>query len=128
MKTRILYDHQAFTMQKYGGVSRCFVELIKNLPYGLEASIALYKSDNVYVKDLMKVRSQETVIDRLLNNHYFKGAWRLQLLLKQYREYCVDENEKYSIERLKKWDGICRILLSLVFQSSIFHFYLRETP
>ena len=102
MKTRILYDHQAFTMQKYGGVSRCFVELFKNLPNGLEASIALYKSDNVYVKDLMKVYSQETVIDRLLNNHYFKGAWRLQLLLKQYREYRVDKNEKYSIERLKK--------------------------
>ena len=102
MNTRILYDHQAFTMQKYGGVSRCFVELFKNLPNGIEASIALYKSDNVYVKDLMKVRSQETVIDRLLNNHDFKGAWRLQLLLKQFRESRVDKNEKYSIERLKK--------------------------
>ena len=99
---RILYDHQAFTMQKYGGVSRCFVELYKNMPYGVEPSIALYQSDNVYVKDIIKVRSQETMFDRILDKGNFIGKWRIQLLLKQYRENRTDKNISFSVDILKK--------------------------
>ena len=31
MNTRIVFDHQAFTMQNYGGISRYFVKLAESL-------------------------------------------------------------------------------------------------
>ena len=99
---KILYDHQAFAMQKYGGVSRCFVELYKNLPIGVDPCIALYKSDNVYVKDIMNMRPQETVFDRIINKINFKGKWRVQLMHKQFRENRPDKNINHSINMLKK--------------------------
>ena len=39
---RILFDSQAFTMQTHGGISRCFVELYKNLPKDIEARFSVY--------------------------------------------------------------------------------------
>ena len=48
---KILYDHQAFTMQTHGGVTRCFAELISNLPNDISAVIAVKESNNVYLKE-----------------------------------------------------------------------------
>ena len=48
---KILYDHQAFTMQTHGGVTRCFAELISNLPDDISSVIAVKESDNVYLKE-----------------------------------------------------------------------------
>ena len=99
---RILYDHQAFAMQKYGGISRCFVELYKNLPPDVEASISLCKSDNAYVKEILDVQPKDTRLDLFLNNHQFKGKWYVQMMLNRYREHHADKNVKHSIEILKK--------------------------
>ena len=101
---KILYDHQAFAMQKYGGVSRCFVELYKNMPLEIDASISLCKSDNVYVKEIMEVRPKDTWIDHFLNNHNFKGKWHVQTVLNQYRERRTDENVRHSVALLKQGD------------------------
>lgn len=46
---KILFDHQIFSIQKYGGASRYFCELIKNLPEGTWDTSARY-SVNEYVK------------------------------------------------------------------------------
>ena len=43
---KVLIDHQAFSMQKYGGISRIFAELIK----GLE--------DKFYPKNLLIIITQ----------------------------------------------------------------------
>lgn len=48
---RVLYDYQAFEMQKYGGISNCFVKLIENLPKEIDYSIAIKESDNIHLKD-----------------------------------------------------------------------------
>lgn len=48
---KILYDYQAFYMQKFGGVSNCFVKLIENLPDGYDYDIALLESDNIHLKE-----------------------------------------------------------------------------
>lgn len=48
---KILYDYQAFTLQKIGGVSRYNIELMKNLPFGCNYSIPPCFSDNVYLKE-----------------------------------------------------------------------------
>lgn len=101
---RTLYDHQAFTIQKYGGISRCFVELYKNMPIYVEPSISLCRSDNVYVKEIMSVPPKETKIDRFLNSHEFKGKWYIQMILNRHREHSKDWNIKHSINLLKQGD------------------------
>lgn len=49
---KILYDHQAFVMQRYGGVSRCFTELYAHMPQGVQAQFSLLESDNAYCSEL----------------------------------------------------------------------------
>lgn len=46
---KILYDHQMFSMQKFGGVTRYFADLIFNLPEGFEKEIAMQYSENHYI-------------------------------------------------------------------------------
>ena len=48
---KVLYDHQAFTFQRFGGVSKCFCELISNMPNNVEAIIAVKESDNVHLRE-----------------------------------------------------------------------------
>ena len=47
---RVLFDHQAFSMQSHGGVSRCFAELYRYLPESVEAYISVKETDNVYLR------------------------------------------------------------------------------
>ncbi len=47
---KILYDHQTFTIQKYGGISRYFYEIIKRINKSDNTSISLLFSDNEYIK------------------------------------------------------------------------------
>lgn len=46
---KVLFDHQIFSIQKYGGASRYFCELLRNLPQGTWGTSARY-SVNEYVK------------------------------------------------------------------------------
>ena len=48
---KILYDHQAFQMQYFGGVSKCFCELISHLPDGVQAQISIAQSNNVHLRE-----------------------------------------------------------------------------
>lgn len=69
---KILYDHQVFSFQKYGGVSRYFSMILK----GFSAKLPLVISDNYYIKNNKK-----------LNFFYFsakfKGKIRLFSLLNE---------------------------------------------
>lgn len=48
---RVLYDHQGFTIQQYGGISRYFYELINHLMIypDVSASVSLNVSNNRYI-------------------------------------------------------------------------------
>ena len=48
---KILYDYQAFSWQEFGGVSNCFVQLIKNLPSDVNVDLAIRETDNVHILD-----------------------------------------------------------------------------
>jgi glycosyltransferase involved in cell wall biosynthesis len=52
---KILYDHQMFSLQKYGGITKYFCELIKNMPKGYEYKLSLLFSDNQHLKDAQKI-------------------------------------------------------------------------
>lgn len=45
---RVLYDHQIFSSQKYGGVSKYFAEIINVLNKDIDISIAAWLSNNEY--------------------------------------------------------------------------------
>ncbi|MDO4931324.1 MAG: glycosyltransferase family 1 protein [Prevotellaceae bacterium] len=49
---KILYDSQGFDMQRHGGVSRCFVELSKHLPSGINAVFSVVETNNVYLNNI----------------------------------------------------------------------------
>jgi glycosyltransferase involved in cell wall biosynthesis len=74
---KILYDHQIFALQKYGGVSRYFYELIKELNklQEVDTSTSLIFSDNHYVSstDIIKHTS-------FFSNSEFKGKERFMNL------------------------------------------------
>ena len=103
---RILFDHQIFTLQTHGGISRCFVELYKHLPKEVEARISLHESDNAYVKDMEGVRPKGYKYDHFMCTRHFLGKGHLHLWLDKFRKhkYYPDYNRNYSIELLKSGD------------------------
>lgn len=56
---KVLYDHQIFTWQRYGGISRYFYEIMRNLPPQIKIKNSTILSDNYYIKnnDIIKHHS-----------------------------------------------------------------------
>jgi len=48
---KVLYDFQAFNMQRFGGISNCFVQLMSHLPNDIEAMVGLKGSSNIHLKN-----------------------------------------------------------------------------
>lgn len=49
---KVLYDYQAFNMQRVGGISRYFSLLINELPQlGIQTQLPIIGSENLYIKD-----------------------------------------------------------------------------
>ena len=70
---KIQYDHQIFTQQKYGGISRYFFELIKRFD-GNEDSckVATMFSENAYYN-----KEVNPNLNRILPDSHFKGKERI---------------------------------------------------
>jgi glycosyltransferase involved in cell wall biosynthesis len=66
---KILFDHQMFSLQKYGGVSRYFAGLNKgiNALAGYTSKIAVLYSENEYLKD------HSPVLNNVLGHQLFLG-------------------------------------------------------
>lgn len=75
---KILYDHQCYTYQDYGGVSRYFTELIRNLKQNnlAQTEIAIRYSNNQYLNSSKEISSKP-----FLRNYQFKGKKLLLDLL-----------------------------------------------
>ena len=103
---RILFDYQAFTMQSHGGVSRCFAELYKHLPWGVKAEFAIKESDNVYIKGMEGVMPAHDKYDRFIckNNFWGKGLIHLWYDKLTNGGYYPNYNKTYAVELLKKGD------------------------
>ena len=52
---KILYDHQMFSIQKYGGITKYFCELMKNLPTEHQFKLSVLFSDNQHLKEDFKI-------------------------------------------------------------------------
>lgn len=75
---KVLYDHQIFTSQIYGGISRYFFELIKyfNNDDEIECELSLKYSNNYYLKKLNNLS-----YEIFLNKYSFRGKHRLLNIL-----------------------------------------------
>ena len=107
---KVLFDYQAFQMQRVGGVSNCFVELIAHLPQSIEWEIGLLESNNVHLREkklLYNVKEQSLVAENFLTKKTFKGKATLFKFLNEHIN-CFPSSEhinmKYCIELLKKQD------------------------
>ncbi|MDP4184157.1 MAG: glycosyltransferase family 1 protein [Bacteroidota bacterium] len=87
----ILYDYNAF-IQNYGGVSRYFCEIIKELSPEVHTEISVLFSDNVHLHDLKKERMKH-----LLTSRNFKGKRIVENRInKQFSIYKLNRS-KYDI-------------------------------
>jgi len=88
---KVLYDHQIFTSQIYGGISRYFFELIKNFKNNdeVECKLSIRYSNNYYLKKLNNLTHKT-----FLENYSFRGKYRLLNIL----------NKKVSKEYISKGD------------------------
>lgn len=77
---RILYDHQIFTWQTIGGISRYFVELMNNFPKECEVVNTTLFTNNVYaLNGLINKNHMKAFIPSI----EFKGKVRIQRLINQ---------------------------------------------
>lgn len=106
---KILYDHQAFTMQHLGGVSRSLCSVMENLPQDIKVDVGASQCNNVYLLESgivpdLKRASLDWVESR--KRFYFPGKRTLfqmasRLGLIHSAEYF---NNKCSINKLRKRD------------------------
>jgi glycosyltransferase involved in cell wall biosynthesis len=97
---KILYDHQIFESQKFGGISRYFTELIKSNP---EAELSLKYTENIYLQEkcFKKYQAFSHKIDfnSFLLPFNFKGKGRLY---RYYNKFFNKNNQDITINRLKE--------------------------
>jgi glycosyltransferase involved in cell wall biosynthesis len=86
---KILFDHQIFSQQQYGGISRYFASInkaINNIP-GIESEISILKSDNYYLKDV-SFRLKNEFGQIFLTKQKRQTKWN-----QRYSEYKIAQNE-----------------------------------
>ena len=102
---KILYDHQIFEMQSFGGISRYFYELIYRVRRSklYEFELALKYSNNHYLKEDIdfnkKIRSLKPYID-FLPNFNFRGKRLIYILIRKVR--LINAQYGLNLELAKK--------------------------
>lgn len=88
----IFFDHQTFSLQNYGGISRYFTELIKGIKENHEhnAHLSLRYSDNAYVGEIKKD------VRKLLPGFEFNRKLSAKYYLNRF--YCQYELQKTSFD------------------------------
>ena len=108
---RTLFDYQAFELQRIGGVSRSYAELISHLDRvsGCECQLGLRESDNVYLKECglsNHIKPLHYTHDRLFKGKkLFKGQrtiTRKILGLLGYRHDGYTVNQDFCIKLLNR--------------------------
>lgn len=56
---KVLFDHQAFAMQRWGGISRYFLELVRGARADIDVELALARSRSEYVPELNRLLGLE---------------------------------------------------------------------
>lgn len=70
---KILFDHQIFQMQKFGGISRYFVELMSRLPDDVVFNNKIAFTENVYLRNADSKFSKGITIPKFRGHNRFIG-------------------------------------------------------
>lgn len=103
---RILFDYQAFEMQRFGGVSRSYAELFSHLPNeGCQCKLGLKESDNAYIEQ-PGIKPLHHTHNKYFNGRkWFKGQRTLTRRIMQaagHENDGLNINQEYCIKLLKK--------------------------
>lgn len=107
---KVLFDYQAFELQRFGGVSRSYAELISHLGVlGCEYKLSIKESNNIYLKEKGLIPNIQPIYhthERFFGGKkLFKGQriiTRKALRLFGYTDDCRHFNRDYTIKQLKK--------------------------
>jgi glycosyltransferase involved in cell wall biosynthesis len=109
---KILYDHQVFSILKYGGIPRYFCELIKNLPPEYQFNLPIIFSDNQYLQENTKIFTKLNFLPakNFKGKHFIRK--KLYFINQMYSRYCISANnfdlfhptfyDNYFLKVLKK--------------------------
>ncbi|MEI6752666.1 MAG: glycosyltransferase family 1 protein [Paludibacter sp.] len=98
---KILFDHQIFSYQKYGGVSKYFCEMISELPKGSWSTSCKF-SNNEYVK-----QKQLFEVQPFFPNKWFRGQGKIMNELnKPYSIYCI-KNKPFDVFHQTHFETYC---------------------
>lgn len=88
---KILYDYQVFGWQRFGGISRYFVELMSRLPSGISFSNSIVFSNNIYL------RQADERFSKGLSFPDFKASERMSDLINKLNSKSAIRKGKYDI-------------------------------
>lgn len=86
---KVLFDHQTFSLQRYGGISRYFANIYHAMQtgVGIEADISILNSNNYYIKDF------NGLLNNGLGKWIFSEEKRGYKWNKQYSKYRISKND-----------------------------------
>ena len=87
----ILYDSQVFDMQKFGGISRYFCEIIPRMNISFDISVRY--SDNIYLKDSKLCKYRRPIPQWIFNKYKYK----LLQKNKQFSEHLLKSSSSYLL-------------------------------
>ncbi len=102
----VLFDHQAFEMQRFGGVSHSYAELIKHLKLdGCDCRIGIKESDNVHfqgehIKPLHYIHNRFWKAKKIIPGQ--RTLTRAAFSILSIKNYALDINKDYCIKLLKR--------------------------
>lgn len=76
---KILYDHQMFELQRFGGITRYFIELMSRLSGNFEFSNSIVFNDNFYL------RNADSTFSKGFKIPFFRGAGRLSTIVNRLK-------------------------------------------
>ena len=110
---KILYDHQAFSNEKFGGISKYYCELMKNIPSEHKFNLSLILSDNQYLKEEYDFFRKMIIpwSDREFSGKSFLKR-KIDFINRQYSRHSISSNkydlfhptfyDDYFLDRLKR--------------------------
>lgn len=105
---KVLYDYQAFTLQKFGGISNTFVQLAKNLPKDVKYDFAVAESNNIHLQGsgLISVPYASQTDETFITCKQYWGKSKFYRLYSRIfpRYTSLGRNKKYSEEMLQQGD------------------------
>jgi glycosyltransferase involved in cell wall biosynthesis len=105
---KILYDYQTFEMQRYGGISRYFFEILKGIEEekgSVSYELPIAHSSNGYIHNLSIAQQLTAGSDyyrQFFFGHEFPGKWRLYRAYSKLFSQQQKVNQSLAISALKR--------------------------